>query len=269
MESGERQARRQKDRRGEKMSTSAAELRKQATIRILEAWRRRRLAAFGVADMLRPRNLAQAYGIQEAVSTELGAIGGWRICQPHSETGRACAPLALSTLRPEPASVKAREGVPVHLRPGICFRLGANLPDYDAPYTRTQVLGAIESCHPAVDVLQPRTPNPKDALWAIADACGHRQLVYGRPASACWESGDVPISIFQSGKRTLSRTAHATEDAVDLLQWLANEGSRWGGGLMVGQMVTIDLDAGEIEIATDQPARIVLGWLGAITLRFA
>jgi len=132
------------------------------------------------------------------------------------------------------------------------------------------VLGAIASCHPAVDVLRPPVADPGNPLSAIADGCAHDQLIYGRPSSAYWklDIGHVPISVFQGGKRTFSGSAGASEDAIGFLQWLANQGSHWGGGLMVSQLVMIDLAAPEIRIRTDQPARVVLGWLGAITLRF-
>ncbi|MGH7154949.1 MAG: hypothetical protein ACREF3_13570, partial [Acetobacteraceae bacterium] len=215
--------------------------------------------------------LAQAYGIQESISSGLGAIGGWRICQAGSQAKRACAPLPLASLRPEPARLVIGEAASVRLKAGICFRVGRSLADYDAPYTREQVLAAIASCHPAVDVLQPPIAALEGDLPSVADGCAHDQLVYGRPTPAWWEVNisQIPVSIFQGGRRTFSVVTGPAEDAVSLLQWLANQGTRWSGGLMVSQLATIDLATPEIVIRPDQPARIVLGWLGAITLRFA
>jgi hypothetical protein len=40
------------------------------------------------------------------------------------------------------------------------------------------------------------------------------------------------------------------------------------GGLMVGQWMAVDLGAGDIRIRTEQPARVVMGGLGAVNLRF-
>lgn len=218
-----------------------------------------------------PANLAQAYGIQETISAGLGAIGGWRICRAGSEVNRACAPLPLSSLRPEPARLLTGEAASVRLKAGICFRVGKSLADYDAPYTREEVLAAITSCHPSVDVLQPPLGDFNGDLSSVADGCAHDQLIYGRPTPAWWEVNisQIPLSVFQGGRRTFSGVAGPAEDAVSLLQWLANRGARWGGGLMVSQLAAIDLAAPEIVIRADQPARIVLGWLGAITLRFA
>lgn len=236
-----------------------------------QAWRPRHGGPLNTREALQPANLAQAYGIQEEVSTGLGAIGGWRLCRAGSETKRACAPLPLASLRPEPARLAIGETGSVRLKAGICFRVAKNLPDYGAPYTRQQVLAAIASCHPAVDVLRPRITSSGEVLSSIADGCAHEQLIYGRPTPAWWEInvGHIPVSVFQGGRRTFSAVAGLEDDAISLLQWLANQGSHWGGGLMVSQLVTLDLSLPEILIQADQPARIVLGWLGAITLRFA
>lgn len=222
---------------------------------------------------LRPANLAQAYGIQQAVSRERGAIGGWRICHPVSETKCACAPLPIATIRPTPARIVVDGEPEVRLEPQLCFRIGRNLPDYDAPYTRAQVLAAIESCHPGVAVLNPRGAgaSAQDPLAAIAESCGYRALVYGR-ALPEWPTIGVDcarISVMQGGQLVFSEPAAGMTDAAELLQWLANHGARWGEGLAVRQWVAIGLAAGEMRVATDNPVRVVLGSLGSVDLRFA
>ena len=72
----------------------------------------------------------------------------------------------------------------------------------------------------------------------------------------------------QDGQRVFSEAVAAAEDAVELLQWLANEGAHWGEGLAVRQWVAIGLTSAEIRVSTDRPARIVVGSLGPIDLRF-
>ena len=123
----------------------------QAADHILATWREP-----GVSSLdpeFRPVNLAQAVAIQQAVSRQLGAIGGWRICRPGRETGCACAPLPIASILPSPARVVQGGERQAQLEAQLCFRIGRNFPDYDAPYTREQVLDAVESCHPGVAVL--------------------------------------------------------------------------------------------------------------------
>jgi 2-keto-4-pentenoate hydratase len=221
---------------------------------------------------LRPRNLVQAYGVQQAVSTRFGAIGGWRICRAQPVASRACAPLPLASIRPAPAHVITAGDVTARLEAELCFRVGSNLPDYDAPYTREQILAAIQTCHPGVTVLNTHfiDADPTDPLTAVADGCGHRYLVYGQaaPDRYAFNLDPVTISVLQGGRQVFSCIATPPDDVVAALQWLANEGSRWAGGLSVGQWVAVDLEVGEIRIRTDQPARVVMGGLGAVDLRF-
>lgn len=247
----------------------------QAAARVLDAWH----AHHPEAAEFRPANLAQAYAIQETVSIGLGTTGGWRVCQPGPDGRTACAPLPLGSLHVEPARLAMPDAALVRVKPGLCFRIGVSLPDYDAPYSREQVRAAVASCHPAIDVLQERFAGSGDTLSAIADSCGHWQLVYGQPTTVAWDLGacPIPISVFRggrSGKRSLSRLTRPVGDALALLQWLANYGARssnaacGSGGVMVGQMVTIDLATEELRLPTDRSAHIVLGWLGGVTLRF-
>ena len=244
----------------------------QAADQILAAWRNPVDLPARLPDKLRPGNLAQAYGVQQAVSTRLGAIGGWRICRSDSEPRCACAPLPLASVRPAPAHVITAGEVSARVEAELCFHVGRNLPDYDAPYTREQILAAIESRHPGVAVLNTHFTDPDalDRLTTVADGCGHRYLVYGQAAPdwSAFNPDHVAISVLQGGRRGFSRVATPPDDAVALLQWQANEGSRWAGGLMVGQWVAIGVEAGEIRIRTDQPARVVMGGLGAGNLRF-
>lgn len=254
------------------MAVSAGGKIAQAADTILAAWRGPDHGPIRLLEDVRPRNLAQAYGIQEAVSGELGAIGGWQICKPPAEAELACAPLPLASIRPAPARVPKSGDATVSLSTEICFRLGRSLPDYDAPYTRDQVRAAIESCHPAVAVLRPRPIDPglSDALTAIANSCGHWRLVHGKPAPD-WPrlvTGPIAINVLQTGVPAFPHDVDWTEDPIGLLQWLANRGARWAGGLTVGQWVAIGLGGGELEIRTDRPVCIIVGSLGSIDLQF-
>jgi 2-keto-4-pentenoate hydratase len=223
-------------------------------------------------DTLRPDNLAQAYAIQQSVCQSLGAFGGWEICHPPFGPTVACAPLPLASIHPAGLPVPKHDAELIDLAVDICFRLGRSLPDYDAPYTRHHVRAAIESCHPGLTVLQrpPRDPGLIDPLADIAESCSHRLLVTGEPV-ANWspaETGRVAVEVRQRRERIFSGDLGLADDPIDALQWLANHGARWDGGLMVGQWVAIRLGSKEISIRTGQPAHITLGALGSIDLRF-
>lgn len=220
---------------------------------------------------LKPDNLARAYAIQEAVCGELGAFGGWEICRPRSEAALACAPLPLAAIRPAPARVLRHGAEVVPLAIDVCFRLGRNLPDYDAPYTRSQVMAAIESCHPGLVVLQSsgRNAGLTGPLVDIAESCGHRLLILGKPApsSPRLETGRIAVEVQQGGELIFSGDMGLADDPIDRLLWLANRGARWDGGLMVSQWIAIRLDTKAVHIHTNQPTHVTVGALGSIDLQ--
>lgn len=271
----------------------------QAADAIAAAWHEPALRVPAVPRGFRPKDLGQAYAVQAAVSRRFGAIGGWRICCPDTLVGRACAPLPVASIRPAPARLTTDFGSDARIQPEICFRLQRDLPDYDAPYSRDQVLAAIGSVHPGVAMLHPGAGNhgSLDPLNAIAHSCDQRCLICG-VAAPDWHRIDmreIMISVLQNGRRTQTdsgsgvtswlekqgllwarnaRPASAealggADDPIELVRWLANEGSRWAGGLGVGQWIAVSLGIDEIRIPTDAPARIVFGGLGSINLQFA
>lgn len=245
----------------------------QAADQILAGWREPSAPLSPLTERLRPADLIPADGVPKAMSGQFGAIGGWRVWRPGVHGIQACTPLPLANIWPAPTRM-LMDGDPLaRLDTAVCFRISGNLRGYGAPYTRERVLAAIESCHPAIAVLDRHypEPNPPDPLTAAADGCGYRYLVYGRALPAWPTIGIecVTVTALQGGSRVFSHPAGLVDDPVWLLQWLANEGARWGGGLLVGQWVAIGLGAGEIRIPTRHPARIVVGSLGSVDVRFS
>lgn len=281
------------------MTTQTGQRVQQAAEAIVGAWHEPALSTAANPSGFRPKDLGHAYEVQAAVSRAFGAIGGWRVCRPDTQVSRACAPLPLAGIRPALARLTMDYGSEAHLLPEICFRLQRDLPDYDAPYSRAQVLAAIGSVHPGVIMLHPgaRSHCDLDPLNAIAHGCDQRYLIYGAavPDWSWMDMQDVMVSVLQNGRRThpnggprrrnwLSRSglfgAHntrptvprsigAADDPIELVHWLANEGARWAGGLAVGQWVAVGLGIDAIRIPAHTAARIVFGGLGAISLQFA
>ena len=102
---------------------------------LLQVWNDPNKKLASLPDDLRPGNLAHAYGIQQAVSQGLGAIGGWTIWRSVALNSLVCAPLPLASIHPSPTCLASGHWTYRRLVPRICFRLGTCLPDYDAPAT--------------------------------------------------------------------------------------------------------------------------------------
>ena len=61
------------------------------------------------------------------------------------------------------------------------FLMGSDLPPREKPYTREEVVAAIASCHPAIEVMESGLTDPLKAtrLSMIADLQMHGGFVYG------------------------------------------------------------------------------------------
>lgn len=249
-----------------RMAGSAAE-------RILAAWRGAAHPLPALPEMLRPGNLAHAYAIQEAVCRELGAIGGWRICVAEPAAPLACAPVPVATIHP--GSIRLAAGGPdlVRVQPVLCLRIGRALPDYDAPFTHQQAIDAIEAASLGAEILEPRLDRTVDTdrLTAIADSCGHAALVHSGSIRG-WRNTtaiDLVITTTAGRKRTIVRRSAGIADVVEKLQWLANYGARWGGGLQVGQLIVIALQTAELRIAPGMSVQLAADGLGTAEIRVA
>ena len=124
----------------------------------------------------------------------------------------------------------------------IAVKIAHDLPPRAAPYTTDEVLAAIESAHPAIELLQSRYQDVDavDPLTALADSLSHFGLVIG-PAIADWRTIDLAtesVRVLVNGAEIKRRTGNPAGDMIPLVVWMANEGASWAGGLKAGQYVT-------------------------------
>lgn len=188
-----------------------------------------------------PGDAAGAYAIQQAVQAQLGPIGGWKVGAPPSGAF-TCAPLPASHVMASPARVTQAECPDRGVEAEIAVRMGRDLPPRDAPYSREEVLAAIASAHPAIELLQSRyrDVDAVDPHSGLADALSHYGLVVGA-AIPDWQAIDLAaesVGVLVDGVEVKRRTGNPAGEMIRLVVWLANEGARWAGGLKAGQMVT-------------------------------
>ena len=93
-----------------------------------------------VPPSCRPQSDADAYQIQDAVTSELGeAIGGWKVGAASATAAAYCAPIYATMIRQSPASYNAAELRLIGIEAEIAFRLARDLPARAAAYDRAQV----------------------------------------------------------------------------------------------------------------------------------
>ncbi len=223
-------------------------------------------------SVLAPSDPAQAYAIQRRVSAALGPVGGWKVGASGPQAVPNCAPLPAAGVHASPARIPAGA---THLRgveAEISFRLGADLLPREASYGRAEVIAAIAYCLPAIEVLESRYADPDavDPLAQLADALTHGGFVYGAPAPD-WQAIDFAregVRLLVDGQVVKTGTANPAGDMIRLIQWLADEGARWAGGLRAGQYVTCGSWTGKDFVAASAHVQAEFATAGSAVLEF-
>ncbi len=195
-----------------------------------------------VATAALPADTAQAYRVQRLVMAHLGAIGGWKVGAAGPDAPVSCAPMPATGLFDAPASFNPRLFTQREVESEICFRLRADLPDRSAPYRGEELLDAIDTCHPGIEVLQSRyaAPDSVGPVALLADFIQTGAYVVGEPIDDWREIDFAHMSVRQSvtGSHEIRRVGNPAGGMLRLLAWLADEGARWAGGLRAGQVIT-------------------------------
>jgi 2-keto-4-pentenoate hydratase len=219
-----------------------------------------------------PLNMDEVYFVQDTIATAFGPIGGWKIGAPTPEATPIFAPMPLAWI--------AASGTTLHthryrgLEAEIAFLVGEDLPPRATPYTRAEVLAAMASCHPAIEVLESAFFDPTVAakFASLADLQMHGGFIYG-PAFDGWKSLDfniehVVLSV-DSVVRVERTGSNTSGDLLKLLPYLANEGAARTGGLRKGQWITTGSWTGNTLANKDSRVDVEFTAAGRVELHFA
>ena len=221
---------------------------------------------------VRPDTQAEAYFVQDTIATYVGGdIGGWKVGAPSPEATPMYAPMPRRWMAAGGALLN--KGRYRGLEAEVAFLLAADLPARAAPYGRDEVLEAISSCHPVIEVLESglRDPAAADRLSMIADLQMHGGFVYG-PAYSDWRAVDFSrerVILAIDGIVRVERTGSNTAgDLFRLLPWLATHGAARTGGLRAGQWITTGSWTGNVQAERRSGVDVTFSSLGRIGLRF-
>lgn len=239
---------------------------------LLSAWRDPSQKLNALPTVMAPHDDAMAYAIQRKTLDELGPIGGWKVGAPGPDAPPNCAPLPASGIHPSPTRIHASAAALRGVEAEIAFRLGADLPPRDEPYGRAEVIAAIACCLPVIEVLDSRFTNPdamtKPAL--LADLSSHGALVYGAPV-ANWQGIDFTaetVRVLVDGQVVKTGRGNPAGDMIRLIQWLADTGTRWAGGMKAGQYVTCGSWTGKDYAGPSAAVEIEFAHAGSVTFEF-
>ncbi|MBD0274557.1 MAG: hydratase [Acetobacteraceae bacterium] len=248
---------------------------------LFEHWRRGTVLD-ALPEALRPRTRAEGYAVQARLEARSARpLFGWKIAatsaagQSHINVdGPLAGRLLAEMVSEDGASLPFGANRMRVAEAEFAFRMGRDLPPRAAAYGVEEVMAAVASLHPAIEVPDSRFAafTRAGAPQLIADnACAHR-FVLGPATEADWRGMDLaahPVHGWVDGTAADGRGANALGDPRLALAWLANELSGLGITLAAGQVVTTGTCVVPMPVAPGVEVVADLGILGATRMRFA
>lgn len=236
---------------------------------LLEA--RRTCRALADLGEFRPRDEAEAYAVQDAVIEGLGlAVAGWKTGAPSPDADAGFAPIFEVTASPAVFAASSLRLFGIEAE--IAFRLALDLPPRDKPYEEAEIVAAIGSVHPAVELVESRFADfhSADPMAKLADNGSNGALILG-PAIPDWQALDLarpPVTIRFDGVEAARTTGNTGGDPRRLLAALADHLAHRRGGLHAGDVVTSGSCTGLVFARPGTTVAADFGAAGLIELTF-
>jgi len=238
-------------------------------------------------EACRPLSAEQGYAAQAQLPAVSGrTVVGWKIAatstngQKHINVSGPLAGRLLSGQVFDSGATVPSQGNRMRVaEPEFAFAMGQDLPPQSAPYTPEQVMAAVATLHPAIEVpdsrLEPFTAAGEAQL--LADNACARHFVLGPAAPDVWRTVDLstyPVNarVNQGQQPRYSREgtdANVLGDPRIALTWLANQLSSLGITLEKGQVVTTGTCMVPLELEPGDTAIADYGPLGRVRMTFA
>lgn len=229
-------------------------------------------------ENVRPSNRADGYAIQRALAALSGqAIVGWKIAAT-SVAGQAHigvdGPLVGSLL----ANRVLEHGATVSLAGNrmrvaeaeFAFRFMRSLPPRDRAYDRDEVLEAVGSVHPTIEIPDSRYDDfvRVGAAQLIADNACASWLLVGPACGREWTSRDLDAHTVRGSLNGIAAVdgigANVLGDPRTALTWMVNELRVYGDGIRAGDLVTTGTCIRPVTIAPGDRFHADFGELGTI-----
>ena len=231
---------------------------------------------------IRPRDRAEGYAVQAALAKHsTGKLFGWKIAAT-SEAGQkhinVSGPLAgrifTQTVVADggTASMKGNE-----MRVGeaeFAFRFARDLPPRANSYSVQEVLGAVSTLHPAIEIPDSRFGDfvrSGEAQLIADNACAHL-FVLGDPTSADWRERDLveerPVVTLR-GEKHIGYGKNVLGDPRVALAWCVNELRALGITLREGEVVTTGTCCTPLPIQAGDVFAADFGSLGKVSVGFS
>jgi 2-keto-4-pentenoate hydratase len=262
------------------MSLSSTQASRAAGL-LWDAWQAQRPLA-ALPDDCRPLSRLDGYRIQQAMLDVSGrSVFGWKIAatsnagQTHiGVDGPLAGRLLDGQIDPAGASVSLQGTQMFVAEVEFAFRMGRDLGPRDQAYSVQEVLDAVDTLHPAIEIPDSRYQDfaHAGAAQLIADnACAHRFML-GAPSDCDWRALDLRAHTVQchaSGQAPMiGKGENVLGDPRVALAWIANELRTSGQVLQSGQVVTTGTCLVPITVKPGDRVDADYGPIGTISIEF-
>jgi 2-keto-4-pentenoate hydratase len=234
---------------------------------------------------LRPTTMDDAYRIQARVRElwcrETGdTVVGWKIgataAAIQAKFGVAApfaGPFFASTLAHGVGRFEAAKFQHHAIESEFAFRLGRTLPSSAKPYSRAEIVDAVDALVPAIEVVSPRFT---DLLFgraptAVADCALNGAFVLGAP-HLNWRDIDLPafpVTLRVNDAVVATGTGAAVlGDPVTSLVWAIHHLSERGIAVEAGQIISTGTTTGIVHLRPGDQATADFGTLGTVQVQF-
>lgn len=231
---------------------------------------------------LRPGTLEAGFAVQ----CELPAVAGqpragWKIAatsaagQAHiGVDGPLPGTLLAGRVSPSPARFSLEGNLMRVAEAEFAFRMGRTLPPRATEYSRDEVLDAVASLHPAIEIPDSRYDDfaRVGAAQLVADSACASWFAFGPAAPESWRAVDLsqhPVPVSVNGRPVgTGRGSNVLGDPRTALAWLANALSRLGTALAAGEIVTTGTCLAPVAIAPGDTVVADFGPFGRAEVSF-
>ena len=198
-----------------------------------------------------PASMAEAFAIQSAVRTSIGwKQAGWKIGCTSERAQKALktdgpfpGPLYKEQLFSSGAHIKTLASNSRTTEPEIAFTMARDVPARDKAWSVDEVLAAVATVHPAIEIVNPRLPKGFNDVveWYVADGGLNHALVLGSGTKTPNRADLAKITnrVSVNGVNKYSGIASNALGGPELaLTWLANDLIAKGLFLRSGDVAT-------------------------------
>ncbi len=231
----------------------------------------------------RPADRPSGYAVQREIARLSGQrVIGWKIAatsvagQHHiGVDGPLAGPLLADKVLASGASIPLAGNIMNVAEAEFAFEMAIGLPPRKTPYVLEEVLAAVASLAPAIEVPDTRFNDfaHAGAPQLIADCACACWLVLGTMTRANWRSWDLvrhQATAYRNGSIACTgEGANVLGDPRIALTWIANELASYGDGLKAGDIVTTGTCIVPVAVVPGDEFRVEFGGMGSVSARLA